>query len=109
MQCYTELTPPTAVTHSLTLSLLSSTSHNLVIAKYSLIQIFTYKTISAEIDTSANDIGADRDVTDRRLLDNEGFEQSFLGADLPFSAPNELTRRSSFLSANIPYRAQLHL
>lgn len=45
MQCYTELTPPTAVTHSLSLPFLSSSANNLIIAKSSLLQIFSFKSI----------------------------------------------------------------
>jgi cleavage and polyadenylation specificity factor subunit 1 len=41
MQCYTELLPPTGVTHSLTLPFLSATSKNLIVAKTSLLQIFS--------------------------------------------------------------------
>jgi cleavage and polyadenylation specificity factor subunit 1 len=41
MQCYTELLPPTGVTQSLTLSFLSANSKNLVVAKTSLLQIFS--------------------------------------------------------------------
>ncbi|MBE3041232.1 hypothetical protein IMZ48_01320 [Candidatus Bathyarchaeota archaeon] len=52
MQCYTELTAPTAVTDSLTLPFLSADSSNLVVAKGSLLQIFTTKTISAEVDNA---------------------------------------------------------
>ncbi|KAI5289529.1 mRNA cleavage and polyadenylation factor subunit [Ascosphaera aggregata] len=40
MQCYTELLPPTGVTHALTISFLSPSANNLVIAKTSLLQIF---------------------------------------------------------------------
>lgn len=45
MQCYTELTPPTAVTHSLSLPFLSSTANNLIVVKTSLLQIFSLKSI----------------------------------------------------------------
>ncbi len=45
MQCYTELTPPTAVTHSLSLPFLSPSANNLVIAKTNLLQIFSLKTV----------------------------------------------------------------
>lgn len=51
MQCYTELTPPTAVTHSLSLPFLSASANNLVVAKTSLLQIFALKAVLA--DTSA--------------------------------------------------------
>lgn len=40
MQCYTELLPPTAVTHAVTLPFLSSSEENLVVAKTSLLQVF---------------------------------------------------------------------
>ncbi|KAF2217786.1 hypothetical protein CERZMDRAFT_63912 [Cercospora zeae-maydis SCOH1-5] len=40
MQCYTELVPPTAVTHAVSLPFLSAESNNLVVAKTSLLQVF---------------------------------------------------------------------
>lgn len=52
MQCYTELTAPTAVTHSLTAPFLSADSSNLVVAKGSLLQIFRTKAIPAEVDNA---------------------------------------------------------
>ena len=45
MQCYTELTPPTAVTHSLSLPFLSPSANNLIVAKSSLLQIFSLKSV----------------------------------------------------------------
>lgn len=84
MQCFTELTPPTAVTHSLSLPFLSADAVNLVVAKTSLLQIFKIKTISVELDVSASN-GAqsteDSNVSDRRINDDDGFESSFLVAD----------------------------
>ncbi|KAK3066100.1 mRNA cleavage and polyadenylation factor subunit, partial [Teratosphaeriaceae sp. CCFEE 6253] len=38
--CYTELLPPTAVTHAVALPLLSPAANNLVVAKTSLLQVF---------------------------------------------------------------------
>lgn len=52
MQCYMELSPPSGVTHSLTLPFISSDSNNLVVVKTSLLQIFTTKTISALPESS---------------------------------------------------------
>ncbi len=52
MQCCSELTPPTAVTHSLSLPFLSSTANNLIVAKTSLLQLFTIKTVPIEVDSS---------------------------------------------------------
>lgn len=56
MQCYTELTPPTAVTHSLALPFLSASANNLVVAKTSLLQIFSLKSVVTIIngDSSRN-------------------------------------------------------
>lgn len=45
MQCYTELTPPTAVTHSLSLPFLSPSANNLLVAKTNLLQIFYLKSV----------------------------------------------------------------
>lgn len=49
MQCYTELTPPTAVTHAVTLPFLAPRANNLVVAKTSLLQVFEQKTITTDI------------------------------------------------------------
>ena len=54
MQCYTELTPPTAVTHSLCLPFLSSTANNLIVVKTSLLQIFSLKSIITTADVSSS-------------------------------------------------------
>ncbi|KAL8732617.1 MAG: hypothetical protein Q9166_002592 [cf. Caloplaca sp. 2 TL-2023] len=48
MQCFTELTPPTAVSHSLSLPFLSASANNLIVAKTSLLQIFSLKSVLAE-------------------------------------------------------------
>lgn len=52
MQCYTELTPPTAVTHSISLPFLSSSANNLIVAKTSLLQIFALKSIITDTGTT---------------------------------------------------------
>ncbi|KAJ9305483.1 hypothetical protein DTO217A2_5012 [Paecilomyces variotii] len=41
MQCYTELLPPSGVTHALSVQFTSATASNLVVAKTSLLQIFS--------------------------------------------------------------------
>ncbi|KAM3065438.1 mRNA cleavage and polyadenylation factor subunit [Clarireedia jacksonii] len=84
MQCYTELTPPTAVTHSLSLPFLSADSKNLVVAKASLLQVFTFKTTTVDLTTtSAKDSKLEQDITiaDHRFHDEDGLEASFLGVD----------------------------
>ncbi|KAI1170009.1 CPSF A subunit region-domain-containing protein [Nemania sp. FL0916] len=83
MQCYTELTPPTAVTHSISLPFISAQSSNLIVARASLLQIFTTKLVSAELDNAQNpqlQPSADQPY-DSRINDDDGLEASFLGAD----------------------------
>ncbi|KAL1990323.1 hypothetical protein VTN49DRAFT_6162 [Thermomyces lanuginosus] len=48
MQCYTELLPPTGVTHALSVPFTAPTARNLVVVKTSLLQIFDLVTVSAE-------------------------------------------------------------
>ncbi|KAF5020949.1 hypothetical protein F66182_7030 [Fusarium sp. NRRL 66182] len=81
MQAYTELAAPSAVTHSLTISLTSATATNLVVAKGSLLQIFTTKTISAEFDAQNQSAQANKPEPefDHRANDDDGLESSFLG------------------------------
>ncbi|KAF3057451.1 Protein cft1 [Daldinia childiae] len=84
MQCYTELTPPTAVTHSLYLPFITAQSNNLVVARASLLQIFTTKSVSAELDKAQNaQLQSSRlaDHYDSRSNDDDGLEASFLGGD----------------------------
>lgn len=81
MQAYTELAAPSAVTHSLTISLTSATAANLVVAKGSLLQIFTTKAISAEVEAQNQALHAPKAEPefDHRANDDEGLESSFLG------------------------------
>jgi cleavage and polyadenylation specificity factor subunit 1 len=53
MQAYTEIAPPTAVSHAITLPFLSSRSNNLVVAKNSLLQIFELKSTVTEVAPGA--------------------------------------------------------
>ncbi|KAI6350634.1 hypothetical protein MCOR25_010522 [Pyricularia grisea] len=80
MQCYTELTPPSAVTHSLTLPFISPKSNNLVVAKSSLLQIFATRLVPAELDGTSQSAKATHNY-DTKLNDDEGLEASFLGGD----------------------------
>lgn len=51
MQCYTELLPPSGVTHALSIPFISPSANNLVVAKTSLLQIFS-------LVDSASDLGS---------------------------------------------------
>ncbi|KAJ5577799.1 uncharacterized protein N7459_006763 [Penicillium hispanicum] len=43
MQCYTELLPPTGVTHALAVPFISATANNLIVVRTSLLQVFTLR------------------------------------------------------------------
>lgn len=58
MQCFTELTPPTAVTHSLSLPFTAADATNLVVAKTSLLQIFAVKGVRVQPDPTDIDEAA---------------------------------------------------
>jgi len=84
MQCYTELTPPTAVDHSITLQFIPGQGTNLIVAKSSLLQIYKTKVISAELDpaqSAARQSKAAARYENRIANDDDGFETSFLGGD----------------------------
>lgn len=51
MQCYTELLPPTGVTHALSVPFISATSNNLIVARSSLLQVFSLLKLSPQSQT----------------------------------------------------------
>lgn len=104
MQAYTELVAPSAVTHSLSLPLTSASANNLVVAKGSLLQIFTTKTISAELDTqneSAQTSKAEPEF-DHRANDDDGLESSFLGGETMLVRTDRANNTKLVLVAEIP-------
>ncbi|CAI7651198.1 unnamed protein product [Penicillium pancosmium] len=48
MQCYTELLPPTGVTHALAVPFISDTAQNLIVVRSSLLQVFSLIKASAQ-------------------------------------------------------------
>ncbi|PVI08231.1 hypothetical protein DM02DRAFT_666191 [Periconia macrospinosa] len=54
MQCYTEIAPPTAVSHAIHLPFLTPKATNLVVAKNSLLQIFELKSVVTEVATDSD-------------------------------------------------------
>ena len=54
MQCYTELLPPTGVTHALKLPFLSADANNLAIVRTSVLQIFTLKNFPSQSDIDSD-------------------------------------------------------
>lgn len=80
MQCYSELTAPSAVTHSISLSLTAPHSNNLVVARASLLQVFRTKNALAENDLAAESALSRKtsgQVDSRAIYEDDGF--SFLG------------------------------
>ncbi|USP76958.1 uncharacterized protein yc1106_04232 [Curvularia clavata] len=55
MQCYTEIAPPTAVSHAIHLPLLHARSNNLVVAKNTLLQVFELKSTTTEVTPGGGD------------------------------------------------------
>ena len=53
MQSYVELTPPTAVTHSLSLPFLAANANNLIVIKTSLLQVFSLKAVTNHTVTNS--------------------------------------------------------
>ena len=80
MQCYTQLTPPTAVTHSLSLPFLSSSANNLIVAKTSLLQIFSVKSIITNANSSL-DKPAVRESNRTRLGEGNDLQTPPLPSD----------------------------
>lgn len=52
MQCYTELLPPSGVTHALSIPFISSSANNLVVVKTSLLQIFSLVDSSSDLGST---------------------------------------------------------
>ncbi|KAH7155848.1 CPSF A subunit region-domain-containing protein [Dactylonectria estremocensis] len=105
MQAYTELAAPSAVTHSLSLPLTSATAANLVVAKGSLLQIFTTRAISAELDTHNQPSRPPRAEPefDLRANDDDGLESSFLGGGESILVRTDRTNNTKLvLVAEIP-------
>ncbi|KAF4459341.1 hypothetical protein FALBO_13910 [Fusarium albosuccineum] len=102
MQAYTELAAPSAVTHSLTISLTSATATNIVVAKGSLLQIFTTKAVSAEFDTQSQPAKPEPEF-DHRANDDDGLESSFLGGGESMLVQTDRTNRTKLvLVAELP-------
>ncbi|RPA99318.1 hypothetical protein L873DRAFT_1684282 [Choiromyces venosus 120613-1] len=78
-EVYTELTAPTSVSFSLKLPFTSATSENVLVAKTSLLQIFTTTTYETELNSASVDAKQPGDV-DRRILDAD--EEQTFAADI---------------------------
>ena len=88
MQCYSELTPPTAVTHSVALPLLSARSTDLVVAKTSILQVFGTKSVVSDPGASSSD---EVDISLQEAASGIN-DRSYLSADLSFQRVEHATK-----------------
>ncbi|KEY74035.1 hypothetical protein S7711_02625 [Stachybotrys chartarum IBT 7711] len=104
MQAYTELVAPSAVTHALSLPLTSATANNLVVAKGSLLQIFSTIAIPAELDAQSQPLSSVKPEPqfDPRLRDDDGLESSFLGGESLLVRADRSNHTKLVLVAEIP-------
>jgi cleavage and polyadenylation specificity factor subunit 1 len=75
-EIYTELTPPTAVTHSLTLPFTSLAASNLLVAKTNILQVFTTVTVQTSLSTPTP---SDPDAAIGRRLSGDEEQGAFAG------------------------------
>lgn len=71
MQCYTELLPPSGVTHALSVPFLSATANNLLVARTSLLQIFSVRAVSSKLETSNDNLVQQGQETNKLVLERE--------------------------------------
>ncbi|KAL2814743.1 CPSF A subunit region-domain-containing protein [Aspergillus granulosus] len=71
MQCYTELLPPTGITHALAVPFLSATANNLIVARTSLLQIFSLRTIPFRSENSDAGLAEQGQGADKLVLERE--------------------------------------
>lgn len=74
MQCYTELLPPTGVTHALSVPFISATANNLVVVRTSLLQIFSLIDVARREDNGRSENGLtkpDEPETAKLVLERE--------------------------------------
>lgn len=90
MQCYTELLPPTGVTHALRVPFLSATANNLVVIRTSVLQIFSLLKASQAEDDNAND----------GLARQDQFEASKLVLEKECALPGTVTDLSRVKTLN---------
>ena len=86
MQCFTDLIAPTAVTHSVSLPFLSAAANNLVVAKSSLLQIFSFKSVIANAKDGTGNLGS---APSHHLTHTQTGD-----LDSPFRTPGRKTQRS---------------
>ncbi|KAF9736001.1 mRNA cleavage and polyadenylation factor subunit [Paraphaeosphaeria minitans] len=90
MQCYTEIAPPTAVSHAVHLPFIAPRAHNLVVARNSLLHIFELRstvTDAATSDDAAENAGPllDTEAVDLPLQRTENTAKLVLVGEYPLA------------------------
>ena len=90
MQCYTEIAPPTAVSHAVHLPFLAHKANNLVVAKNALLQVFEIKSTVTEVaprDGASENATAnlDTEAADVPLQRTEHTAKLVLVAEFPLA------------------------
>ena len=90
MQCYTELAPPTAVSHAVSLPFVAPRAHNLVVAKNSLLQLFELRATVTEVrageDVAENAAAnADTEAADVQVQRTENTSKLVLLGEFPLA------------------------
>ena len=83
MQCYTELIPPTAVSHSICFHFLGPNKIALIVARTSILQVFGLRTVQEELDGGdqpAEAANGYHPMAGRRRCHRDGVERSDRGA-----------------------------
>lgn len=97
MQCYADLLPPSAVTHAIVLPFIRPDGENLVVAKTSLLQIFT---LTPEADAAAVDDYDDNAAAHLSLVAEYSLSGTITAlASVALSAPYSKTGASALLIA----------
>ncbi|OJJ46311.1 hypothetical protein ASPZODRAFT_133341 [Penicilliopsis zonata CBS 506.65] len=78
MQCYTELLPPMGVTHAISVAFTSATARNLVVARTSLLQIFSLIETPARHD----DLSEDTESSTTKLVLEREYDLPGIVTDL---------------------------
>src|ERR1700744_6676190 len=89
MQAYTELTPPTAVSHCVAFPFTTAKATNLIVAKTSLIQIFDLLATTTEADATAAD---DSPTTSPQDIAADTLDRTFFSTDAPLTRLESTTR-----------------
>ena len=98
MQCLTQLTPSTAVTHCVSLPFLSSSANNLIVAKTSLLQIFSFKSVAEDTSEAVSHSPIEQDDPQNKVPPRTPRRERIQTTKLVLIAQHELAGTVTALS-----------